>query len=370
MTKKIEGAKHGVICRLHEERFGYFGWPTVARMSDGTLVMASSGLRSEHVCPYGKTVVNTSNDNGETWSEPRVIQNSMIDDRDAGVIETDEGKLLVSWFRSDTRQYRNAKWPPKERRDQWDETMATWTDETVDSLVGSWVILSDDAGETWGEPIRVPVTAPHGPIRLSNGDLLYLGKRFGAVMDELHNEAIGSARSADGGRTWEELGRVPLYPGTGGANYHEPHVVELPDGKLIGMIRVQDKDQCTPLKDLGLENFSIMQTESTDGAKTWSDPRPLNFHGSPPHLIRHSTGTLVLTYGYRKKPFGQRVALSHDDGATWEHDIILRDDGPDSDLGYPSTIELADGSLYTAYYQKHAPGERCSLLWSRWTLPA
>ena len=76
-----------------------------------------------------------------------------------------------------------------------------------------------------------------------------------------------------------------------------------------------------------------------------------------------------MTYGYRLAPFGQRVAFSHDDGVTWDHDWIVRDDGPDSDLGYPSSVELDDGSLLTVCYQK-VPGDRkCSLLWSRWRMP-
>ena len=62
------------------------------------------------------------------------------------------------------------------------------------------------------------------------------------------------------------------------------------------------------------------------------------------------------------------VAVSND-GVTWEHDWVIRDDGPDGDLGYPSTIELADGRLFTVCYQKAAAGEKCSLLWSRWQLP-
>lgn len=86
-------------------------------------------------------------------------------------------------------------------------------------------------------------------------------------------------------------------------------------------------------------------------------------------MLRHSSGTLILTYGYRLAPYGQRVAFSTDDGASWDHDWIIRDDGPDTDLGYPSTVEMADGSLFTLYYQK-VPGDRkCSLLWSRWQMP-
>ena len=52
-TKHLE-ATHGVVCRLPGERFGYFGWPAVARLAVGltaqptegsTLLVVSSGLR-------------------------------------------------------------------------------------------------------------------------------------------------------------------------------------------------------------------------------------------------------------------------------------------------------------------------------------
>jgi len=360
-------AQHGIICRLPGERFGYFGWPTVARLDDGTLMVASSGLRAEHVCPFGKTVLNVSRDDGRTWSAPRVIQDSMIDDRDAGILNLGGRRVLVSWFRSDTRIYRNEGWIPEKERQAWSAAFAAWTDETVQPLLGSWIMLSDDGGAQWGAPIRVPVSAPHGPIRLKSGDLLYLGKPYKTWTD-MHVSGIAAARSADGGRTWTRAGAVPVCDKTDPANYHEPHVVELPSGRLIGMIRIENhagKD----LAAAGIPSFSLMQTESDDGGRTWTPARPLGFHGSPPHLLRHSSGVLVLTYGYRQPPFGQRVAFSRDDGATWEHDGIIRDDGPDGDLGYPSTVELADGRLFTVCYQKAAAGEKCSLLWSRWSLP-
>ena len=37
--------------------------------------------------------------------------------------------------------------------------------------------------------------------------------------------------------------------------------------------------------------------------------------------------------------------------------MLLFDDAPDTDLGYPSTVELSDGSLLTVYYQKYAGDE-------------
>ena len=61
--------------------------------------------------------------------------------------------------------------------------------------------------------------------------------------------------------------------------------------------------------------------------------------------------------------------LSYDEGESWEAGYVLRDDGPDGDLGYPAGVELPDGSLFTVYYQKVREGEPCSLLWTRWVLP-
>ena len=365
MVEKRIPVEHGIVCRLPGERLGYFGWPSVARMEDGALVVASSGLRSQHVCPWGKTVLNYSQDQGRTWSAPQVIQDSPIDDRDAGVICLGGRRLLVTWFTSDTRLYASAPWLPEQERDEWHATLSAWSDSLVAKWLGSWILRSDDGGETWDGPWRAPVSAPHGPICLRSGILLYLGKDS----QEMGTGHILAAQSADRGRTWEILSQVPLYPGTEPASYHEPHVVELPDGRLIGMIRLENAGPQADVTQAGLVSFSLLQTDSVDGGRSWSEPRPLGFHGSPPHLLRHSSGVLICVYGYRQPGYGQRLMLSRDDGRTWDHDWILRKDGPDSDLGYPSTVELQDGSLLTVYYQKYAPGEKCSLLWSRWNMP-
>ena len=367
MTTKRCIATHGIVCRLPDEMFGYFGWPSVARLDDGTLLVASSGLRIAHVCPFGKTVLNSSTDNGRTWSAPRVIQDSMIDDRDAGIVHLGGSKLVVTWFRSDTRKIAPHvdKWPAAEQ-EAFAAKVRCWTDAEVAALLGSWLMLSHDGGASWSEPIRVPVTAPHGPICLRSGELLYLGKQYEAWAD-LKERRIAAARSADGGRTWKTIGEVPLAPATAAVNYHEPHVVELLSGRLLGLIRVQAHGS-QELKAAGTPDKSMMQTESDDGGRTWTVPRPLGFHGLPPHLLRHSSGTLILTYGYRQEPRGVRVAFSHDEGATWAHDWILRDDAP-PDNGYPATVELDDTSLFTVYYQKAATDEKCALCWSRWDGP-
>ena len=292
-------------------------------------------------------------------------------DLDAGIVNLGGDRLLVSWFTSDNRKslgdegLRN--WLGNEEIESWRPALAAVTDAMAARHIGSWIMLSEDRGAAWSAPLRVPVSAPHGPIRLRSGELLYLGKPYG-TWNDMEKASITAARSADGGRTWQVLGHVPVYPGTDPANYHEPHVVELPSGRLLGMIRIENHSG-KELKGAGIPSFSMMRTESDDGGRTWATAKPLGFHGSPPHLLRHNSGVLILTYGYRQAPFGQRAAFSRDDGATWDHDWIVRDDGPDWDLGYPSTVELDDGSLFSACYQKVPGDKKCSLLWSRWQLP-
>ena len=366
-------AEHGVIASYPDDFYGYFGWPTVARMPGGTLVAAASGLRNHHVCPFGRSVFFRSTDEGRSWTSPRVVNDSPLDDRDTGLVSCGGERLLLTWFTTDLRASAEKRMEGIDAatRARWQEGIARIDDDNAARWVGAWCRISEDAGETWSEPIKVPQTTPHGPIRLRAGGLLFLGKLFETDMAGFKGGvgAIVATRSQDGGRTWQPLGTVPLYEGSTEQNYHEAHVAELPDGKLVGLIRFERGGGVDP-EDLGLQDFIHMYTESTDGGRTWTRSEPMDFHGCPPHLLVHSSGALVCAYGRRREPFGERVMISRDGGATWEYDYVLRDDGPDSDLGYPSSVELDDGSILTAYYQKPATArDKCAFLWSRWRLP-
>ena len=368
VERKIE-AEHGVVCSFADDFFGYFGWPTVAKFDDGTLAVAASGMRNEHVCPYGRNVICRSTDEGKTWTGVRVVNDSPLDDRDTGAVCVGGKEILLSWFTTDNRCYLKGRDP--ETVKNWQPGLSEVTDEVAKRWLGAWVARSDDGGESWGHPIRVPVTAPHGPIRLKSGTLLYFGKEFLVDMEGFREGTGGIAamRSLDHGETWERMGIVPLLEGTVEENYHEPHVAELSDGKLVGLIRFENSRHGRSVDEMGLVNFSLLQTFSDDGGRTWSEAEPLGFHGSPPHLLAHTGGALVGVYGCRLKPYGERVMISRDQGQSWNYDLILRDDGPDSDLGYPSSVELDDGSILTVYYQKkYSSEEKCSLLWSRWKL--
>ena len=53
-----------------------------------------------------------------------------------------------------------------------------------------------------------------------------------------------------------------------------------------------------------------------------------------------------------------RASVSEDGGRTWpaESEIVIRDDLPNGDLGYPTTIEYEPGKLFCVYYGQDAEG--------------
>lgn len=372
---KLE-AEHGVIVSFPGDFFGYFGWPTVARMESGALVVVASGFRNAHICPFGRTIICTSTDEGLSWSPPRVVNDFRIDDRDAGVCSPRGDTIIVSWFSSDAR----ISLPPEEvdkledsrLRELYSAGLRGITDGSAKTRAGNWIRVSRNFGDSWEQPVRVALTAPHGPIVLEDGRLFFFGKgHLGELGDTTQLGAgIGAMVSDDLGSSWKPLGTVAPVDGTDGTNYYEPHAVQLGKDRFLGLIRLQNGPEKGRLENLGIVPFSMAQTRSNDGGLTWSKAEPLDFHGSPPQVIRHSSGVLVCVYGYRLEPYGERAMLSKDEGKTWSYHWILRDDGPDRDLGYPSSVELSDGSIFTVYYQKIAsPEEKCSLLWSRWRPP-
>ncbi len=358
MSRKIQ-AQHGIVSRVPDAEFGYMGWPSCAIAPDGTIAVGASGLRKYHIDPWGKTVVWFGNEQGE-FGEPQVIHNSPLDDRDVGLVALPGGKMLATWFTLDPRifadrleeQYAGPAW------DEMAASMAEITDETARAHFGSWVQRSDDGGKTWNAKVRCPVSTPHGPIVLRSGRILYMGKQFPLEMDRPFGE-IACAVSDDNGDTWQEIGVVPLPEGVSIDQVHEPHVMECTNGDLRCYIRYHYPDG----------SLGVWQTMSKDGGRTWTVAEDMDFHGSPPHILRHSSGAWAMTYGWRHPGYGQRARISRDEGATWGEELILRDDGPDGDLGYPCSVELKDGSIFTVYYQK-AEGDpvRTSILWTKWNI--
>ena len=347
----------------------YQGWPTVCA-GDGDTLYAASSVRLAHIDPFGCIGFFKSEDGGETWSDVRIIADTATDDRDAGVVYLGKGKVLVSWFTHSISNYlRGGAY-----YEEWAEH-PNITEAHHDALykkIGkasayetqsmSYVMLSNDYGETWESPVQVPVSAPHGPTLMQDGKtLLYFGDAHNpeaAGYGELDRNKFHVYKSLDDGRSWVRTASLSL-PTVSGAFYDEPHILQLQDGSFIAGIRGQDSN--------GLYCFIA---RSQDGRK-WSNFQKLEgVNGTPPHFFQTKEGILVISYSYRTYPCGARGKLSYDGGVTWSDEIVFSEsDTPkNGDLGYASTTQLPDGTMITAYYQKKEEDPFCSFLFTRWRL--
>lgn len=336
----------------------YCGWPTVARLTSGRLMVVWSGGREGHVCPFGRVDAMTSDDEGETWTWPRTLLDSDLDDRDAGLLETARGTLLVSTFTSNAylapldKARREGAWNA-DRLSAWERTHRRLTDEQRRQELGTWMIRSTDGGRTWSPRYDSIVNSPHGPIQLRDGRLLYPGKQLWT-----EEKRIGVAESDDDGATWRWLAEIPPREGDQVLQYHELHGVETDHGRIVVLIRNHNP----------ANNQENLQTESDDGGRTWSPPRPIGVWGIPAHLLRLRDGRLLMTHGHRRQPIGNQVRVSSDGGRSWSDPVVIYGEAKSTDMGYPSTVELASGDLLTVWYELIPPRSQAVLRQLRWRL--
>jgi sialidase-1 len=335
----------------------YIGWPNITRAVNGDLIVVFSGDRDWHVCPWGKIYSVRSTDNGKTWGEPVMIADTPLDDRDASINTMADGSLLLAFGTSLAfDKAENPRYAP------YQEHAASLDDAVRKKWLGAWQRQSQDNGLTWGPYISVSTRTPHGPTVLEGGRLLLVRP---SVIESL-----------DQGLTWSPIATIEKNPETWkshNAFLSEQHAVQTADGRIVALSRYNDKDS---------GDIELRQIESADGGRTWTKPRKTGMRGYPAHLLRLSNGWLLASYGRRIPPMGQRACISKDNGKTWlvDQEIVLSYAAPHSqenrdypsswDLGYPSSAQLPDGSIWTVYYQveKEEDGDYSCLMGTHWRL--
>ena len=291
----------------------YEAFPDVCRLRDGRL-MAVFYAGYDHVSlptpkwPKGGRIDCVfSNDEGRTWSKPRVLYDGPDDDRDPSVVELPSGKLLCNFFSL------RGKRVPAGTAQAWDG-------------LGTWLVESDDLGRTWSAPRLVSADYYcSSPIRVLPDGRLMLG-----LYRQEGEKAWGAVTiSADGGKTWGPA--VDISNG-GWKLDAETDVISLKDGRILAVEREPATSMCSSV--------------STDGGRTWSISQPLGFPGHCPYLLRTSGNVLVLAH---RLP-GTSLHYSFDEGSTWSENVLV-----DTFIGaYPSMAELKDGSVLIVYYEEGA----------------
>ena len=349
------------------ERDRYCGWPSVCDIGGGEFAAVFSGDRNNHVCPWGRVKMVRSKDGGETWSTSETVCNSVLDDRDAGLLRLANGELVLFWFTS--VHYENQYY--RTHNPDYIRHFEKLDDGTVYRDLGSFSRRSTDGGRTWEPPVRLPATVPHGGIQLSDGRIVVVGNQYASVRGHLKNDpaekdfanlppTLVVAESTDMGRSWRELARIPSPCGA-----CEPHLAQGADGTLRCYART---------------GRNLLLTESSDGGRSWSPPAETSIPAwdNPPHLLKMKDGRFLLTYGRRvydtKKDLGWKTgvyarigdenASPKSFGSATEVTIWLSEN---TDMGYASTAECADGTLLTVFYGHTKPA--ASIMATKWSLP-
>ncbi len=320
--------------------FDFHAWPTVAKLKDGTLAMVCSGRRTRHIDPFGTTVICYSKDQGKTWSAPAPIIDTPLDDRDGGICVHPDGKVIVTGLTHSNafqRECANADDRTEEQKRLYNAYLDMLTEEDEKEYFGSLMRMSED-GYNFGDIYKVPVRNPHGPVVLPNGKYFFVGE---SVIDE---EPIIVAYESLDGKTWNKL--CTITDNVKENKFCEPHAIGFDDGRIVVFFRKEGKF----LENFDGQTMDIYQCESLDGGKTFSEPKFIK-EGAPPYLFKHSSGTVICSYGYRLEPFAERVAFSEDECKTWSEHYDIDTSAKFFDHGYHTVAELDDGSLISVYYQ-------------------
>ena len=139
--------------------------------------------------------------------------------------------------------------------------------------------------------------------------------------------------------------------------YSEAHVLVTESNRILVQIRGNETDK-----------HGTYQTYSDDGGNTFTPLQLVAEKGFPSHLLKLKDNTILMSYGYRFDDMGIRMKLSEDEGNTWSDEIVLIRDAENGDLGYPSTVELEDGTFLTTYYQIEAGNKNAGIYYLKWRL--
>lgn len=320
----------------------YTAWPGIVRANDSTLVVLYTSS-DEHMGPDGRIEAVRSEDDGESWSEPYVIYDTPLDERESGVAKLRDGSLIANvWATRHTPE----SYAAMGQGAYYDDVVADWVDHVSTAeyrdapVAGGSLLRSTDNGLTWVRVGEGPDSI-HGGIELADGRIMVAAYRKTRDYVTIHV----ADRWSD---PWTTVAEIRS-PQPDSLRLGEPSILQLPSGRIIVMMRTTTK----PYNDSD-DRCYLWEAYSDDGGATWSEPFRTPLWGFPPHLLLLDNGSVLVAYGHRRPPFGQRAAISAD-GVTWnvENEIVLRDDAPNKDLGYPASVQLQDGRVLTVYYQSH-----------------
>ena len=306
-------------------------WPNLTLMPDGSIVATVFGEPC-HQLWEGSSECWISRDGGKLWSflsvpsphEPGRCRGDLA----AGLTHENAFVVLCSGRRFA---------PPKDQ--PLDRPLTPDEQGNQEPLISR----SEEGCETWSRALSLSL-----PTNVSSaipfGDVVKLPEGRLGVSCYSVEEGRDSAWiyfSEDDGRTWGDARLI------GADRYNETDLLYLGDDRLLAASRAWGDD--------GTVIFA-----SDDCGQTWTNRGSVTLAlQMPGHLCPLQDGSILLTYGVRNRGMlGVCARVSKDEGLTWDAPRVLfnttvniANASPEGvDGGYPASVQLADGTIVTAYY--------------------
>lgn len=306
----------------------YCAWPNITKLPDGTLAAVIYN-KPTHGRTEGDVECWVSKD-GKEWTKagtpiPHEGQGNRMN---VGCGLNRRGELVVL----------SSGWTLKPNDDPTSR-------KTYGHVLRTASGISADNGKTWktnpnsfpAKPDSYSDYVPFGDIFVADdGSLRTVGY---ATHFKTKRDDVWMMRSTDDGATWTV--HAPL-----AENHNETALFHLGKGHWLAAARKTDDGKPTDL------------FRSDDDGKTWTMATEKIGAAAqhPADLLRLADGRLLLTLGVRETgKNGVGIRLSEDNGKTWGPLMAIVNDCKTSDCGYPSSEQLADGSIVTGFYAKGSP---------------
>jgi len=362
---------------IHKDRFAYNAHPSITMLDNGEwLVVFNHSRRRERLMhppgdPLYRHLLARTLDGGETWEAPYFVPDydwSGVECPGISRLSNSTVVLTQSWYGGlplglarkkraagepiflslpgKSPSFPGGGWTEDFTDDDWERSQRTW----ALGYHGLYAHLSTDKGYTFEDPVKIDISpyregySRTGVVELMDGCVAYAVTEAYLALNKHFYAYI--LFSSTGGQSWDPPILVVETPDHA---FEEPDIAEVAPGEIYCILRTTNR------------GGYLYGCRSLDGGHSWSVPEATPLFGHPGHLLVLRDGRLLCTYGRRTAPFGIRACLSEDGGRTWKIDqeIVIRDDLPNSDLGYPATIEYTPGRLFSCYYGQEPDGVTC-----------
>ena len=354
----LPGARKVKDIVIYQDSAFYSSFPSIIKRPNGELVLAFRRAperrgfgekATNHLDPNSYLVAIRSQD-GESWTkEPELIYaHAFGGSQDPCLLQLKNGDILCTSY--------GWAFP---RPDGMANLKKPYFESGGAVFLGGYTLRSIDGAKTWTGPLYPPHIPPEinftplgNPVPAYNRGALYEGKNGRIYWVVAANDSNAPWRTSnhllvsdDKGTTWSYQSVVAR---DGKVSFNEASVYETPKGDIVAFLRTA-----------GMDDQACI-ARSTDGGKSFSQWQPMGFQGHPMQAMRLSDKRVLRVYGYRHKPYGIRARILNAECTDYSTapEMVLREDGGSTDIGYPWSVQLDKNRVLVTYYYNLDNGTR------------